>query len=182
MSKARAILVLGGARSGKSRYAETLLAASGRTPIVIATAEAGDAEMAERIEAHRAARPAGWRTIETPLDLAAAIRSACQPDHVVLVDCVTLWLCNLFMAERAIMPEVQALAETVAQAAGPLVLVSNEVGGGIVPDSDLGRRFRDEQGWLNQRLAQVCDHVVLVTAGLPQLLKPGPMLDLTFRD
>lgn len=182
MSQARTVLVLGGARSGKSRYAEGLLRSSGKTPTVIATAEAGDAEMAARIAAHRASRPPAWRTLEQPLDLAASLRATCRPDGIVLVDCVTLWLSNLFMADRAIEAAAEELLRAVAAAAGPLVLVSNEVGGGIVPASDLGRRFRDAQGRLNQQLAAACGHVILVTAGLPLQIKPAPAPELTFPD
>jgi adenosylcobinamide kinase/adenosylcobinamide-phosphate guanylyltransferase len=146
---------------------------------MVVTAEAGDAEMAARIQAHRLARPSHWRTVEAPLDLAAAIGAASAPDAVVLVDCLTLWLSNLFMAGRHIEEEFAGLIAALDAAPGPLVLVSNDVGSGVVPASELGRRFRDEQGRHNQLVAEHCDHVVFVAAGLPVLMKPSPTLTIT---
>ena len=175
MSEISRILVLGGARSGKSRYAQDLLGASRRQPVVIATAEAGDAEMTARIAAHRAERPQGWITVECPLDLAACLMAQAAPDRVLLVDCLTLWLSNLFMAERNVEAQCRILLQSLASLRGPVVLVSNEVGGGIVPENPLGRQFRDAQGRLNQQVGQACDHVVLVSAGLPLQLKPAPL-------
>ncbi len=175
MSETRSLLVLGGARSGKSRYAQGLLAASRRQPVVIATAEAGDTEMAARIATHRAERPDGWITLECPLDLAACLGAQAAPDRVLLVDCLTLWLSNLFMAERDVEAESEILLQAIAALTGPVIFVSNEVGGGIVPESPLGRAFRDAQGRLNQQVAQACDHVVLVSAGLPLQIKPAPL-------
>jgi len=174
------VLVIGGARSGKSRYAQGLLAASRREPLLIATGEAGDAEMAARIAAHRAERPAHWRTIEEPLALASTIDSWAAPERVVLVDCVTLWLSNLYMAARDAAAESEGLVAAISRAAGPVILVSNEVGLGIVPDNALARAFRDAQGRLNQQLAACCGKVVLVSAGLPLLLKPAavPILNV----
>ena len=173
MTAARAVLVFGGARSGKSNYAKDLLVASQRRQVMIVTAEPGDAEMMTRIDAHRMARPAHWRTVEAPLALAEAIRAESTPETVVLVDCLTLWLNNLFMASRNLEDESAALLAAIDAAPGPLVIVSNEVGGGIVPTTALGRSFRDEQGRLNQLVAQHCDHVVMVSCGLPLLLKPS---------
>lgn len=161
--------VLGGARSGKSRYAENLIGALPPPWFYLATATAGDDEMAERIKAHRARRAASWRTIEAPRDLAGAL-AACG--HApALIDCLTLWLSNLMLAEADIEVEVERLEKTLQAAAAPVVLVANEVGFGIVPDHPLGRRFRDWQGIVNQRMAARADRVVLMVAGLPLVLK-----------
>ncbi len=170
----RSVLVLGGARSGKSRYALDLVAASGPAPWFLATAEAGDEEMAARIARHRDERDARWTTREEPLDLVAALRRDARPDRAVLVDCLTLWLSNLMFASRDLQVEILALAEFAAKLPGPVVFVSNEVGSGIAPATPLGREFRDWQGRANQAIAAACDAVVLVTAGLPTLLKPAP--------
>lgn len=165
--------VLGGARSGKSRYAESLLAAlppQWQPPwAYVATAEAGDTEMAARISAHRSRRGPQWRTIEAPTEVAdALVRSRTLP---VLVDCLTLWLSNLMLAQADIDAEVARLERALAAAAAPVVLVANDVGSGIVPDHPLGRRFRDLQGMLNQRIAARADRVVLMVAGLPLVIK-----------
>jgi adenosyl cobinamide kinase/adenosyl cobinamide phosphate guanylyltransferase len=162
-------LVLGGARSGKSRYAEILIAGLPPPWAYVATAEAGDHEMAVRIRAHRARRGPSWRTIEAPRDLASALAS-CERMPVV-VDCLTLWLSNLMLAEADIDKEIEGLEQALAAAAAPVVLVANEVGSGIVPDHPLGRRFRDQQGVLNQRVAARADRVVLMVAGLPLAVK-----------
>jgi adenosyl cobinamide kinase/adenosyl cobinamide phosphate guanylyltransferase len=161
--------VLGGARSGKSRYAESLITALPPPWAYVATAEAGDAEMIERIAAHRSRRGSSWRTIEAPRDLTAALKS-CET-MPVLIDCLTLWLSNLMLAEADIEAEIVQLENTLAAATAPAVWVANEVGYGIVPDHPLGRRFRDLQGVLNQRLAARADRVVLVVAGLPLAVK-----------
>jgi adenosylcobinamide kinase/adenosylcobinamide-phosphate guanylyltransferase len=165
-------LVIGGARSGKSRHAETLITALPSPWIYAATGQALDAEMTARIAAHRARRGAGWTTIEAPLDLAAAM--AAHAEVPILVDCLTLWLSNLMMADAQIEQEIDRLAQALAEAAAPVVLVANEVGSGIVPDNALARRFRDLQGGLNQRIAAQADQVVLVVAGLPLHLKGRP--------
>jgi len=166
-------LVLGGARSGKSRYAENLIAAlppPWQPPwAYVATAQALDTEMAERIGAHRSRRGPQWRTIEAPCDLAAALK-ACEK-LPVLIDCLTLWLSNLMLAHADIDAEIARLEAALAAAKSPVVLVANEVGYGIVPDHPLGRRFRDLQGILNQRIAARADRVVLVVAGLPLAMK-----------
>ncbi len=162
-------LVLGGARSGKSRYAETLIAATPPPWIYVATAEAHDHEMAARIRLHRARRGPSWRTVEAPRDLAAAV--AGSERSPVLVDCLTLWLSNLMLADAAIDKEVNELERALAAAPAPVVLVTNEVGSGIVPDHPLGRKFRDLQGVLNQRIAARADRVVLMVAGLPLAVK-----------
>jgi adenosylcobinamide kinase/adenosylcobinamide-phosphate guanylyltransferase len=162
-------LVLGGARSGKSRYAESLIAALPPPWIYVATAEARDHEMAARIRAHRARRGPSWRTIEAPRDLVAALAD-CE-NMPVLVDCLTLWLANLMLAEADIDSEIESLEQSLAAATAPVALVANEVGSGIVPDHPLGRKFRDLQGTLNQRVAARADRVVLMVAGLPLALK-----------
>jgi adenosylcobinamide kinase / adenosylcobinamide-phosphate guanylyltransferase len=164
-----ATFILGGARSGKSARAQALAEAAGETRLYIATAEALDAEMEARIARHKADRGAGWRTVETPLDLVAAMEAADAP--VVLVDCLTLWLSNLMHHERDVEAESAALCACLGRFEGEVILVSNEVGLGLVPETALGRAFRDEQGRLNQRVAAVCDVVEFVAAGLPLRLK-----------
>ncbi|HQT30291.1 MAG TPA: bifunctional adenosylcobinamide kinase/adenosylcobinamide-phosphate guanylyltransferase [Thiobacillus sp.] len=168
-------LILGGARSGKSRLALQRAQATGQPVSFIATAQAHDAEMADRIARHQSERPAHWTTIEAPLDLAGAIRAA--PSGMVVVDCLTLWLTNWlcqpdpddFASARAAL-----LAVLQARDADEIILVSNETGLGIVPLGELTRRFVDEAGWLNQDLAQLADEVIFVAAGLPLTLK-GPL-------
>jgi len=167
----RITLVLGGARSGKSRYAERLVEDAARWGTYCATAEAGDAEMAERIAAHRARRGSFWRTVEAPLALAAAIAAHAETDRPILVDCLTLWLSNLLLAGKQADEEAGALCSALRKAAGMVVLVSNEVGMGLVPETLLGRRFRDAAGRLNQDVAALADRVVFVAAGLPLVLK-----------
>lgn len=162
-------LVLGGARSGKSRFAEGLLARHAPPWLYVATAEAGDAEMVTRIAAHNARRGTDWMTREAPRDLAGALAE--PGDRPVLVDCLTLWLSNLMLADAAVEAEIARLEQALEQARAPVVLVANEVGSGIVPDNALARRFRDLQGQLNQRLAARADRVVLVVAGLPLFVK-----------
>jgi adenosylcobinamide kinase/adenosylcobinamide-phosphate guanylyltransferase len=163
-------LVLGGARSGKSRYAESLIAATPPPWVYVATAQALDAEMAERIAHHRERRGDGWRTIEVPHDLQDAIDAA-PAGAAVVVDCMTLWLTNRMLAEADMEVETGHLEAALARRNGLTVLVSNEVGSGIVPDNALARRFADLQGRLNQRLAARADRVVLVVAGLPLIAK-----------
>ena len=165
-------LVLGGARSGKSRYAESLVTALPPPWIYTATGEALDAEMAARIKAHQARRGTGWTTIEAPRDLAGVLGT--QAGAPILVDCLTLWLSNLMMAEQEVEAEIARLSAVLAKAPAPVVLVANEVGFGIVPDNALARRFRDLQGLLNQRMAAQADRVVLMVAGLPLFIKGGP--------
>ncbi|WP_375462220.1 bifunctional adenosylcobinamide kinase/adenosylcobinamide-phosphate guanylyltransferase [uncultured Enterovirga sp.] len=215
-------LVLGGARSGKSAFAERLVLESGLTPVYVATAEAGDGEMSERILHHRERRGEGWRAVEEPLDLVGLLRAEaliCPPpcgegraeaklragvgvdqeaqprvppappppgsasgrvhrprkgegSPAILVDCLTLWLSNLFFAERDLDRETAALCEFLAASDLPVVFVSNEIGMGLVPDTPLGRRFRDAQGRLNQAVAAAVPRVVFVAAGLPLWLKP----------
>ncbi|HJV28401.1 MAG TPA: bifunctional adenosylcobinamide kinase/adenosylcobinamide-phosphate guanylyltransferase [Aromatoleum sp.] len=176
-------LILGGARSGKSRLAENLARAGGLPVTVIATAEALDAEMAARIRRHRDDRPSHWRTVETPVALAETLRDEAREGRCVIVDCVTLWLLNL-MAGAENLPEPPdagsllklqaertALLDLLPEVAGEVLLVSNEVGLGLVPETPLGRLFRDEAGRLNQALAAACARVTFVAAGLPLTLK-----------
>jgi adenosylcobinamide kinase/adenosylcobinamide-phosphate guanylyltransferase len=162
-------LVLGGARSGKSRFAEGLLAAHEGKRIYLATAEPGDAEMRARIADHRRRRSAGWRTIEAPLDIAPAIAGA--EGEAILLDCLTLWLANLMAAGRNIGKATDELQDALGRAGAPVVLVSNEVGLGIVPDNALAREFRDQAGRLNQAMAALADRVFFLAAGLPLTLK-----------
>ena len=170
-SLATITLVFGGARSGKSAYAESLVEELGGG-IYIATAEIFDEEMEERVALHRERRGDIWTaTIEEPIDLAGAIARHADFNSVLLVDCLTLWLSNLMAAEKDIEEETEALAHALANAAGHVVLVSNEVGQGIVPDNKLAREFRDHAGRLNQRIAQVAHKVVFIAAGLPLILK-----------
>lgn len=165
-------LILGGARSGKSALAERRAAESGLDVVYVATAEALDAEMADRIARHRADRPGEWGLAEAPLDLAATLRRHAAPDRLLLVDCLTLWLSNLLAAgEERLAAERTALLAALPELAGRVLLVSNEVGLGIVPDNPLARRFRDEAGRLNQQVAACCDRVTFVAAGLPLELK-----------
>jgi adenosylcobinamide kinase/adenosylcobinamide-phosphate guanylyltransferase len=170
----RSLLVIGGARSGKSRFGQTCAEQSGKTPVLIATAEAGDAEMAARIAAHRAARGSHWQVVEERIELAHALRREAAEDKVLLVDCLTLWLSNLMLSGRDPEAEGALLVRSIEGLAGPAIFVSNEVGLGIVPENELGRRFRDAQGRLNQRIAATCAAVVFVAAGLPLMLKPAP--------
>ncbi len=162
-------LVLGGARSGKSAYAESLL--EGAPSLYLATGQALDGEMAERIDRHRRRRGPGWSTLEEPVDLSDALERVLRPDRPVLVDCLTMWISNLMQAGRDVERSLDHLCEVLANPAGPVVLVSNEIGLGLVPEGSLSRRFRDHQGTVNQRVAAICPRVVFVAAGLPLVLK-----------
>lgn len=163
-------LVLGGARSGKSSHAEALIAAHPAPWTYVATAQAFDDEMVERIAHHRARRDGRWRTVDAPLDLAETL--AVMPDDApVLVDCLTLWLSNVMLAERDVGEETRRLAGVLAAPRGPWVVVANEVGLGIVPENALARRFRDEAGRLNQMVAAGADSVVFLVAGMPLVVK-----------
>jgi adenosylcobinamide kinase/adenosylcobinamide-phosphate guanylyltransferase len=172
----RVTLVLGGARSGKSRHAEMLIEVAMESGFCagatyLATAEALDDEMEARVAGHRARRGDAWKTVEEPLDLVGALRAHADPERPVLVDCLTLWLSNLMGAGRDIDAETAALAAVLQEVSGPVVLVSNEVGMGIVPDNALARTFRDHAGRLNQSVAEMADRVLFVAAGLPLTLK-----------
>ena len=164
-------LILGGARSGKSRYAERLVETAAPAGTYCATAEPSDAEMAARIAEHRARRGRFWLTVETPLALPETIAAETAPERPLLVDCLTLWLSNLMLAERPPDREFRRLAAALREAAGPVVLVANEVGLGLVPETPLGREFRDSAGRLNQEIAALADRVVFIAAGLPLVLK-----------
>ncbi|KER37915.1 cobalamin biosynthesis protein [Sphingobium indicum F2] len=166
------MLVLGGCRSGKSRYAQERCEAVGNGSLAyIATAQAFDAEMKERIARHRIERGSRWLTIDAPMDLPAALSEAACRAEAILVDCLTLWLTNLMLADADLAGARAVLAEALRACPVPVVLVSNEVGLGIVPDNALARRFRDEAGWLNQQMAALCEDVMLMAAGLPLRLK-----------
>jgi adenosylcobinamide kinase/adenosylcobinamide-phosphate guanylyltransferase len=163
--------VLGGARSGKSRYAEKLVM-DGRPPwVYVATAQAHDDEMSARIATHQARRDGKWRTVEAPLDLPAAITALSHEEHPVLIDCLTLWLSNIMLAGQDWKSELRRLVAALSHVKGPVVIVSNEVGLGIVPDNPLAREFRDAQGRLNMAIAEIADRAVLIAAGLPLILK-----------
>lgn len=166
-------LVLGGVRSGKSRLASRLASESGKPVVFLATARAGDDEMRARIEKHRKKRPAHWRVVEEPVHLADALGRFADQDAVLLVDCLTIWLTNLLCAEdeALLRGELDALIEHMAGIPNDIVLVSNETGMGIVPADALSRRFCDEAGMLHQKLAGLCDEVLLVVAGLAHPLK-----------
>ncbi len=169
----RSLLVLGGARSGKSRYAQRLAEGSGARPVLIATAQAHDAEMKARIARHAAERGPGWAVVEEPVALAAALDREARRGRIIVVDCATLWLSNLLLREADLAAATDELAQSVARLMGPAIFVSNEVGAGVVPENALARAFRDAQGALNQALAKACDAVVLVSAGLALQLKPA---------
>ena len=177
----RTVLLIGAARSGKSRYALGLAEATAPQRLYLATAAAGDAEMAERIARHRRERGEGWRTREEPLELASALRAEARPGRVVLVDCLTLWLSNLMHAGRDVEAQITELAGVLSDLGGPAALIANEVGAGVVPATPLGRAFRDWHGRLNQAAAGACDAVIAVAAGLPTQLKPAPRPDIRLR-
>ena len=169
------LLVIGGARSGKSAFAQRVVEAHAESgelePVFLATAAAWDDEMAARIAAHVADRGPAWRTVEATYELAEAIAAESAPGRILLVDCLTLWLSNRLLRDDDLVAASDALVAALGAAAGPIALVSNEVGQGIVPENALARRFRDAQGRLNQRVAQACRSVVLVVAGLPLVIK-----------
>jgi adenosylcobinamide kinase/adenosylcobinamide-phosphate guanylyltransferase len=173
----RTALILGGARSGKSRFAEAIVARTGLPAAYVATAEIRDDEMAARIARHRDRRDADWTTVEEPLELTDRLVKLADPGRVILVDCLTLWLSNLMESGRDAAAEGARLGAALRQARGPVVLVSNEVGSGIVPMNALARRFADEQGRLNQTIAAAVENVFLVAAGLPLRLKPNPDME-----
>jgi len=177
---AEIILILGGARSGKSSYAEKLVAELGENILYIATAEAGDSEMRERIEAHRLARPAEWRTLESPTQVGAALQNLDFVPDALLLDCLTLLVTNIVLAmetqpeaemNEAVQRELEAIASAQKALNAPLVIVSNEVGLGLVPPYPLGRVYRDVLGRANQMLAGRADKVLFMVAGLPMTVK-----------
>ncbi|QKV17391.1 bifunctional adenosylcobinamide kinase/adenosylcobinamide-phosphate guanylyltransferase [Oricola thermophila] len=164
-------LILGGARSGKSAFGEGMIAASGLEPVYIATGQVHDEEMRARIDHHRARRGPEWTTVEEPDDLEGALARATGQERAVLVDCLTLWVTNLMMAEADIAARSARLCAALKDAKGPVVLISNEVGLGIVPDNRMAREFRDHAGRLHQDVAGVADTVYFVAAGLPLKMK-----------
>ena len=166
------VLVLGGARSGKTAFAEQLAIRSGRKPAYLATAEALDAEMRDRVASHKAGRAGRFTTIEEPLALSDALVVAAKKHDVILVDCLTLWITNLLVANEDVAMAVSELGATLVQLkSARVILVSNEVGLGIVPDNAMARTFRDLAGAAHQRLAEICDEVHFIVAGLPMTLK-----------
>ncbi|MDQ0316315.1 bifunctional adenosylcobinamide kinase/adenosylcobinamide-phosphate guanylyltransferase [Amorphus orientalis] len=180
--EARSVLVLGGARSGKSRTAETLAQTSGLRLVYLATAgPPRDGEMADRIALHRHRRGTEWTTVEEPLDLVGAVERSAGAETVVLVDCLTLWLSNLMAEGRDVDAETERLCGALREVAGPVILVSNEVGGGIVPENALARAFRDHQGRLNQAVAAIVDAAVLVVAGRALVLPGASCPDIALR-
>lgn len=166
------MLVLGGARSGKSRYAEDRALNSGLKPFYLATGRAIDEEMSERIDIHRERRGKEWETVEEPLALADAMLQTALPGRIVLVDCLTLWVTNLMMADADVRRECESLVSSIRKLQAPVIFVSNEVGLGIVPENRMARDFRDHAGFVNQMIARHCDEVWFIAAGLPLKLKP----------
>lgn len=171
-------LVLGGARSGKSRYAERLVCDSGLERLYIATSPVVDDETRARITLHKQQRGAGWRTIEEELDICTVLQREADPQRIILLDCLTLWLNNLFYHKRNAREQTEQLVASLSSLSGPVIFVSNEIGLGLVPPDPLSRDFRDAQGRLNQSLAAACDRVVFVAAGLPLVLKPSSQPDM----
>ncbi|MCO5135393.1 MAG: bifunctional adenosylcobinamide kinase/adenosylcobinamide-phosphate guanylyltransferase [Phyllobacteriaceae bacterium] len=168
----KSMLVLGGARSGKSRFAEEQVLTSGLSPFYLATGRALDDEMRERIDRHREQRGKAWETVEEPLALADAVLQTALPGRILLVDCLTLWITNLMMAQADVLRECESLVAALDSVQAPIVFVSNETGLGIVPEDAMTRRFRDLAGIVNQRMAKRCETVWFVAAGLPLKLKP----------
>ncbi len=171
MANAKIILVLGGARSGKSAFAERLVDETGLAKFYLATGQIFDDEMKRRVGTHQTRRGPEWKLHEEPVEIGAALHQVCGEKSTVLVDCLTLWVTNLMMAERDILSECDMLASTLPSLSGTVIFVSNEVGQGIVPDNAMARAFRDYAGLLHQKIAAIADEVYFVTAGLPQKLK-----------
>ncbi len=168
---AETTFVLGGARSGKSAFAEGLVLKSGLKPVYIATGRAHDDEMVNRIETHQDRRGDVWETVEEPLALVDALRQASHLGRMILVDCLTLWITNLMMAEANSIHECAGLVQFLQESTVPIVIVSNETGMGVIPMNKMAREFNDIAGSVHQEIARVCDVAYLVTAGLPQRLK-----------
>ena len=175
----RTVLVLGGARSGKSRFAETLALNSGLSRLYVATSPIIDEETRDRVALHKAQRGGGWRTLEEEMDVAGVLDCEAGPERVILVDCLTLWLNNLFFRTLDVAAETERLCHAVSHLKGPAIFVSNEIGLGLVPETKLSRDFRDAQGRINQAMAEACKSVVFVAAGLPLTLKPSSQPDVT---
>lgn len=170
MSSSLLVLILGGANSGKSAFAEALVLNQPGRPLYLATAQALDSEMRTRIDRHRAQRGQNWDTVEAPLDIEAAIAEQ-EPDRPILLDCATLWLTNHLLLDSDLRQVSEDLVQTLGTASQPITVVSNEVGQGVVPDNAMARQFREAQGGLNQMLAARADLVVQIIAGLPNVLK-----------
>ena len=179
----RHVLVLGGARAGKTAFAESLALRSGSTPAYLATAEVLDGEMRDRVASHQAGRAGQFATIEEPLALSKTLLKAARQHDVILVDCLTLWITNLLISGENVSSQVERLGQTLGELTDTrIILVSNEVGLGIVPDNAMARTFRDLAGSAHQRLAEICDDVYFIVAGLPMTLKgepPIPTMGLT---
>ncbi len=165
------VLVIGGARSGKSVFAEGLAEASGLAKVYVATGRAFDREMSERIDIHKERRASGWENVEDPFDLAGVLAKVSGPDKAVLVDCLTLWITNLMLEEKDVLAESEAVLDILPELEGRVIFVSSEVGLGIVPDNYLARAFRDHAGRLHQQIAAIADEVYFVAAGLPLKMK-----------
>ena len=172
------LLILGGARSGKSRLGQIYAEGSAKSPVLVATAEARDDEMRQRIAHHKAGRGGRWRLVEEPLALHEILGREARGDRILVVDCLTLWLSNLMLGTHDYTARCEDLAAAVATLRGPVIFISNEVGTGIVPANALARQFRDAQGRLNQLMAAACTTVIWVCAGLPTILKPNLPLDV----
>jgi adenosylcobinamide kinase / adenosylcobinamide-phosphate guanylyltransferase len=168
---AKIILVIGGARSGKSAFAEGLVDASGMSKVYVATGQAFDREMSDRIDVHRARRGTDWDNVEDPFDLSGVLGKVAAPDKAVLIDCLTLWVTNLMMEDRDVLAESNLLTGLLPELSGLIVLVSSEVGMGIVPDNYMARAFRDHAGKLHQQIGAIADEVYFVAAGLPLKMK-----------
>ncbi|MFC1479385.1 bifunctional adenosylcobinamide kinase/adenosylcobinamide-phosphate guanylyltransferase [Planctomycetota bacterium] len=178
MTESEKVFVLGGCRSGKSRFALACAEREGKNRIFIATLQPGDEEMKERIKRHQRDRGENWHTAEAPIELAATLKEHAQEGNVVLIDCLTLWISNLLIAGHTteeILAKAEKLSKVVDSSPCTVILVSNKVGSGVVPDNRLGRDFRDAAGLVNQEIARICSKVVLVTAGIPQVIKNGVM-------
>lgn len=173
----KATLVIGGCRSGKSGHALYLgEMAAGQRKLFVATGQADDPEMKERIERHKRERGNHWQTLETPMDIIGAIEQKGPGSDIMLIDCLTIWTSNLMMyldTDQAIIREVDRLCQVISSPPCPVILVSNEVGTGIVPENPLARRYRDLAGWCNQKIAKACDQVIWMVAGIPVTIKPG---------
>jgi adenosylcobinamide kinase/adenosylcobinamide-phosphate guanylyltransferase len=171
MQNANVTFILGGARSGKSRQGEQFAAQSGLKKIYVATSQIFDDEMKDRIALHREGRGIDWSTVEEPLDLVGVLQEHCSLENILLIDCLTLWLTNLMLADKNIEDAGDQLCAQLLKSTGPVILVSNEVGQGIVPENQMARAFRDHAGSLHQKIAAISGQVYFVTAGLAQKLK-----------
>jgi len=172
------LLILGGARSGKSRLGQSYAEQSAKSPVLVATAEGRDDEMRLRIAQHQAARDGRWQLVEEPLALLTVLQREARFDRILVIDCLTLWLSNMMLGAQDYAARCAELADSVAALPGPVIFISNEVGSVIVPANALARAFADAQGRLNQLIAAACTTVIWVRAGLPTLLKPHAPLDL----